>query len=549
MRNTVNRRRLLRWAAASSTIPVVSGTGHAQSDGATAGTNGGESAVAVRLVDVTDPVEGGGLLRWTAELENPTDRTVRPTVEYLVDGESAGSVTLTLEPGETERPFPRSYRIEPAARDREVTVRVRTEGDSAARAVTVLGVDELDDSLTSPNDPVAVQPGTTVFFEAGAVDPDADRSQFTGWWVDGERVGDSLVGPAWQSVYYAEQNAHYWQYTAEIEGTDRVTAGIDTEDGNYRADWTVSVTPDGHASPTIEAARPERGTLPVDPGETIDLEIDVTDPDGALERVVWWLSQADLILGTSDVSGTTDTASLTVDGGLCHTCSVIAWVISDDGTFTSDSLWQVDETRSDHTGLSVSITGTNDPVDTGDVLEVTAELANGGPDTVTRDVDLVVGHDPQRVDTRSVSVAGGGTETVTLEFETAVVDRTQAFPVRVETDDAVAERTVEVIGTADAGGRVTITGTNDPVDAGDVLEVRATLENATDRAVARDVELIVGHDPAVVDTRRLSIDGGGSESITLEFETAIVANDQSFPVRVAADGCVAQRTVTVRGTN
>lgn len=549
MKDTVNRRRLLQWAAASSTVPVVSGTAYSQSDGATAGTDGGGSDVSVRLVDVTDPVEGGGLLRWTAELENPTDRTVRPTVEYLVDGESAGSVTLTLEPGETERPFPRSYRLEPAARDREVTVQVRTEGDSAARAVTVLGVDELDDGLTSPDEPIAVQPGTTVFFEAGAVDPDADRSQFTGWWVDGERVGDSMVGPAWQSVYYAEQNAHYWQYIAETEGTDQVTAGIDTEDGNYRADWTVTVTPEGHASPTIGAARPERGTLAVDRDGTTDLEIDVADPDGALERVVWWLSQADLILGTSAVSGTTDTASLTVDSGLCHTCSIIAWVICEDGTFASESLWQVDDTGSDHTGLSASISETNDPVDAGDVLEVTAELANGGTDTITRDVDLVVGHDPQRVDTRSVSVAGGGTETVTLEFETAVVDRTQAFPVRVEAGDAVAERTVKVIGTADVGGRVTITGTNDPVDAGDVLEVTATLENTTDRAVTRDVELIVGHDPAIVDTRHFSIDGGGSESITLEFETAVVANDQSFPVRVAADGCVAQRTVTVRGTN
>lgn len=545
----MNRRRLLRWAAASSTVPVAAGTVQSQSDGSTAGTDGGGSDVTVRLVDVTDPVEGGGLLRWTAELENRTDRTVRPTVEYLVDDESAGTVTLTLEPGETERPFPRSYRIEPAARDRAVTVRVRTEGDSAARTVTVLGVDELDDGLTRPGESVAVQPGTTVFFEAGAVDPETDGSQFTGWWVDGESVGDSMVGPAWQSVYYAEQNAHYWQYTPESEGTHEVTAGIDTEDGNYRADWTVSVTPDGHASPTIEAARPERGTLPADRGGTIDLEIDVADPDGALERVVWWVGQSDLILGTSEVSGTTDTASLTVDGGLCHTCPIIAWVICDDGTFASESLWQVDDTGSGDTGLSASIIETNDPVDAGDILEVTAELENGGTEPVTRDVDLVVGHDPQRVDTRSVSVAGGGTETITLEFETAVVDRTQAFPVRVEADDAVAERTVEVIGTADAGGRVTITGTNDPVDAGDVLEVTATLENATDRAVSRDVELIVGHDPTVVDTRRLSIDGGGSESITLEFETAVVATDQSFPVRVAADGCVAQRTVTVRGTN
>ncbi|WP_226481981.1 hypothetical protein [Natrinema amylolyticum] len=543
----MNRRTLLRGSAVSGIVPFTYGRVRSQPDESAADADG---AVAVRIADASDPVEGGGLLEWTAEVENATDRTVRPTLEYLVGGEPAGTVTLTLEPGEIRRPFPRSYRVEPAARDRELSVGVRTNGDSDRRTVTVLGVEELDDGLTSPSEEIAVQPGTTVFFEAGAVDPDADTSQFTGWWVNGEPVGDSMVGPAWQSVYYAERNAHYWQYTAESEGTDRVTAGIDTDDGNYRADWTVTVTPDGHASPTIEDARPDRGTLPVDRDEPTDLEIDVADPDGALERVVWWIGQSDLILGTSDVSGAADTASLTVDGGLCHTCPIIAWVISADGTFTSESLWEVDDTGpGTETGLSVSITGTNDPVEAGGVLDVTAALENAGTEPVSRDVDLVVGHDPQRVATRSVSVAGGVTETVSLEFETAVVDRTQAFPVRVETDDAVAERTVEVIGTADASGRVAITNTNDPVDAGDVLEVTATLENTSDRAVTRTAELIVGHDPTIVDTRRVSIDGGTTEPIDLEFETAVVANDQSFPVRVATDGCVAVRTVEVRGRN
>ncbi len=450
----VNRRTLLRGAAASSIVPV--GYGHVRSRGdgtERASRDGGPepisdgSGVHVRIADATDPVPGAGLLEVTAELENATDRTARPTVEYFVGGESIGNVTLTLEPGEMRRPFPASYRVEPADHDREVTVRVEAAGDSADRKVTVRGVDELDDGLTRPDAEIAVQPGTSVFLEAGAVDPEA--SQTTAWWVDGESVGESTAAP-WQSIYYAERNAHYRQYTADVEGSHEITAGVETDDGTYRADWTVTVTPDGHASPTIEAARPARGSLPVDPEGPTDLEIDVADPDGTLDRVVWWVSQVDRLLGVTEVSGATDTASLSVEGGLPQACPIVAWVIADDGTFTSETVWTVggaESGASADAGVSVSITGTNDPVAAGDGLEVTAILENASDRSVTRAVELIVGHDPTLVDTRHVSIDGGGSETVVLEFETALVATDQSFPVRVETGDQTAERTVTVRGT------------------------------------------------------------------------------------------------------
>ncbi|MDF9746424.1 hypothetical protein [Natrinema salsiterrestre] len=341
----MNRRSLLRGTAASGIGPVSARTVRSRSDGERPVADG--SGVIVRLADVTDPIDGGDSLEWTAELENATDRSVRPTVEYTVDGEPAGAVTLTLGPGETERPFSGNRRVEPAAEDREVSLRVTAAGDSAERTVTVLGVDELEAERSRPAEDLAVRPGTTVLFEAGAVDPNA--SQFTSWWANGDRVGDSMVGPAWQSIYYAERHAHYWQYTAESAGRHEITAGIDTDVGNYRVDWTVNVTPDGRPSPTIDDARPEPGRLPVDRAEPTALEVDVADPDGRLERVVWWLGQADQIIGTSEISGTTDTVSLTVEEGLCQTCPIIVWVICTDGRFTSESLWEVDVTA-DGTG-------------------------------------------------------------------------------------------------------------------------------------------------------------------------------------------------------
>ncbi|WP_436343388.1 hypothetical protein [Natronorubrum sp. FCH18a] len=349
----MNRRTLLRGVAVGSIVPatnVATGSVGTQDETAADDPNAddagpddtGDVPVSVRIVEIPDTVVGGALLDWTVELENPTDEPIRPTVEYTVDGESLGTVTLTVGPGATERPTAPSYQTEPVATADEVTVRVAANGDSDERTVRVLPADELDEAFQFPESELTVQPETTVHFEVGAVDPEA--SQTTTWWVDGERVGDTFADP-WQGTYFFEQGAHFWQETFETQGTYEVVAGVDVDGEQYRASWTVTVAPEGLADPTIEAARPEAGILEVDREDptATTLELDVADPDGNLDRVVWWLTQADTILGVSEVSGASDTATLTVDGGLCHTCVVVPWVITGDGTFTSAFLWEVDD--------------------------------------------------------------------------------------------------------------------------------------------------------------------------------------------------------------
>ena len=451
----MNRRTLLHGAVVGSIVPAASvGTESVGDEAASASGRADEStgksrddtnSVSVRIVDAPETVAGGALLEWTVEVENRTSEPVRPTVEYVIDGESAGSVTLTVEPGATERPFPQSYRTEPVARDEEITLRVETDGDADERTVALLGVDELDDGRRFPADDPSVRPGTAVHFEVG---DDPDASQTTSWWIDGERVGDTLASPR-QAIYHAERGAHYWQEAFDAVGTPVVVAGVEIDGERYRASWTVTVAEDGLAGPTIDGARPEPGRLEIDPDEPTDLAIDVADPNGRLERVVWWLTQADAVLGVSDVSGATDTATLTVEEGLCRTCRVVPWVITSDGTVATESVWEVGAPGNDcpSSGFDLTIASTNDPVDAGDVLEVTVECENTGAEPVERPVDLIVGHDPTLVDSRSVTVPGGATETIVLAFETATVANDQSFPVRVETDGSADERTVQVRGT------------------------------------------------------------------------------------------------------
>lgn len=77
---------------------------------------------------------------------------------------------------------------------------------------------------------------------------------------------------------------------------------------------------------------------------------------------------------------------------------------------------------------------------------MTAELENTAGSEASADVDFVVGHDPQTVDSAIPTIAGGDSETITLEFETSVVPSSEAFPVRVDGADDTAETSVVVIG-------------------------------------------------------------------------------------------------------
>ena len=126
-----------------------------------------------------------------------------------------------------------------------------------------------------------------------------------------------------------------------------MVAGVEIGGEQYRASWTVAVADDGLVGPRIGDATPERGALEVDPGEPTGIAVDVADPNGSLERVVWWAVETTELLGVSDVSGTADTATLTVEGELCHGCHVVPWVLTSDGTVAEDTLWEVDRTDRD----------------------------------------------------------------------------------------------------------------------------------------------------------------------------------------------------------
>ncbi|MFC6716481.1 hypothetical protein ACFQGT_19520 [Natrialbaceae archaeon GCM10025810] len=451
MRGTnLTRRRVLRGVTAGG-IGLSAGRAgvrEARRIGSTADARAQAGDLEVTIVDAGAPVGAGDYLDVTAEITNAGSTDVRVDVDLVVghDPERMGGVRTTVDAGETYE-YNGGFQTYPVPSDDEFPVRVEVDGGVAAdeRTVGVRGAADLPDA--SPDGDLSVAPGTEVLFEAGAAAQGG--SQQTIWWVDGERASDSL--DAWPGEYMAEQGAHYHVESFDSSGSHNVAAAVipDGEERTYAARWSVDATSGGHSSPVVEAARPSDDPVSVAEGETVPFGLTASDPDGDLDRVVWWLTQADVILDVTDLEGARDTATISYEG-TCHTCVVNPWVIAADGTVTTDGPnWEIRRAEDGGGGgqegeLLVSIRSTDSPVDAGEYLEVIVDVENTGDAPLSQELELVVGHDPKLLDTQEVIVDPGETGAATLGFETYPTRQHERFPVRVVGEDDDDRVTVEV---------------------------------------------------------------------------------------------------------
>lgn len=438
----MNRRQYLIGAGAGiSTVPLMSSSGRATGH------------ITIDIVEVSTPLEGGDLLEMTAELSNSESMDERVELDFLVgeDADVVGERTVPVGAGETRTVDFLQFRTYPVRVNETFPVRLETESESesAETMVNVTGVDPCDAQYVYPdrNRELTVRPGTTVLFEVdgGLV----ERQGATHWYVDGEYV--TTPGGPWPTTYFADVGREFFSHTFDAAGTYLVDAAVTADDGNAGSRWEVTVADDGAEPPTVDATRPATSELSAD--ETTTLELDISSSATELDRVVWWMTQSDVILDVSDLEGTSDTASVGIDGG-CHTCQIEAWVINDNNMYTVVNPWMFeefdaanDDDGTDNGSIAVRIQGTNSPVTGGEVLEVIAVGENTGSSEVTRTVDLVVGNDPETVDTRTVTIPAGETAQFTLVFETYPVAQDDEFPVRVETGGSTDQRTVYVYGT------------------------------------------------------------------------------------------------------
>lgn len=143
-------------------------------------------------------------------------------------------------------------------------------------------------------------------------------------------------------------------------------------------------------------------------------------------------------------------------------------------------------------------------VETGENVTVNATYENVGETTKTTDAELTV--DGTVVDTESVTVGSGETETVQF-------DRRLEWPGETQIGvDGVEHETVTVDGPPVDVLKASVVDSE--LEAGETGEVEATVSNPTDEPVDRTLELAV--DGIVVDTKTVALESASEQTVTFE---------------------------------
>ncbi|ELY61358.1 hypothetical protein C491_00832 [Natronococcus amylolyticus DSM 10524] len=430
------RRRVLGGIAAGAVLAATSvAVGRTRPEG-----------VGVRLRETNAPVAAGERLEVTADLEGRTETTVDARLVVGHDPETVEERSVALEPDETAS-ITLGYETPRVRRTQSFPVRLEAGADADERTVTVLGTDDGESAAIRPDaDEITVQPGTTVLFEVAAgrrLEP-ADLE----WEADDAIAGDLALA----SDYTFLTGTGAYLAAPEATGSYDVGATVPTETGSASHDWILEVDSTGREPPTIESfdSDPDAdATVGVD--DVVENRLVARDPEGRLDRVVWIEGQNRTVLRVDDLEGERDESTLARmgPGWVAAGYPTGARVVCEDGRTSAEAVVDGPEIRPP---FAVEIVGTNEPLEGGDRLEITVEVENEGGMMVvgdtTQEIELLVGTDRERVDTAAVTVPFGTTETVTLGYETYPVATEDTFPVRVESPDDAAERTV----TVDASG-------------------------------------------------------------------------------------------------
>lgn len=184
---------------------------------------------------------------------------------------------------------------------------------SKVTASSGTGTDDRGLVRAAPASEVTAISDSIVLFEAVAPDHSGEYLR-ADWYVDGEE----RVGPG---AFYGHMNGRgRLASTFRFEETDTHAVRLEAYEKNEsggRGDhvgtlrWTIEVGPDGNRPPSVELVSPDQPiSVAQDSPERRTFEVAVSDPEGDLDRVVWWIGQCDDVVAVSNVAGESDTARI-----------------------------------------------------------------------------------------------------------------------------------------------------------------------------------------------------------------------------------------------
>jgi len=204
-------------------------------------------------------------------------------------------------------------------------------------------------------------------------------------------------------------------------------------------------------------------------------------------------------------------------------------------------------TEPDTPTFDVTITGTTDPVESGETLEVDVKVENTGAAPGEGIVSLADFADTNVDSVTTSNLSVGESETLTLEWDTtgqaAAID-----DVTVTTVDDTDTQEVNVTAPSATASDFVVQSVNpdSPVTEGDTLTVETTVFN-DGAADTQDIVLWDMGQNQVVDTTEITLNNSKQQTVTLEWDTAVgdagsgdimvasADHNQTAPVEVLAD--------------
>jgi PGF-CTERM protein len=162
--------------------------------------------------------------------------------------------------------------------------------------------------------------------------------------------------------------------------------------------------------------------------------------------------------------------------------------------------------------FQVDINSTNSPVTENNTVAVEAIIENTGDQTDNQEINLSI--DGKVVDNATVALDPGASQSRTLNWQTESGDAGD-HQASVESEDDADDAIVTVENVPEF--EVDIQSTNEPVAAGQTLQVDVEIDNNDRNSDTQDVELEI--DGTVRDTESVALDGGESSTVQLDWET------------------------------
>jgi hypothetical protein len=487
--------------AVLAALSVLAGATAAPAGTAAAGESGvtatqQDATFDVRFHSTNAPIVEGETLEVKATVTNTGDETGTESVELAINDFEVDSTEVTLLGGES-RVVTLTWETEEGV-EGEYEATLTTGDDAATRTVSVEDDDgEFDVEIDETNEPVVE--GNTLKVEATVTNrgetTDTQRIELN---VDGSTVASTSV-----RLDPSESSEVDLEWETEVGDADGYSAIVASDDTTDTAE--VTIREQGEFDVEIDETNE-----PVVEGETLEVEAVVENTGDA---------EATGTIGLTVAGNIDDTTTLTLDDDESETVT-LEWETDGrlPGTYTATVAAEDGASKSTEIEIQepavfdVAIDRTDAPIVEGDTLVVDAAVENTGEAEATQTVELLV--DGTTIESSSVTVSGGETETVSLTWGTSDGDAGD-HTVTVVSEDTENATTITV--QESAAFAVEINSTTAPVIEGDPLEVTATVQNTGEVAGTRTVNLSA--DGETIESTTLTLEGGESEQLTLTWAT------------------------------